>query len=63
MSLTLEAYEEIRSSPVRFPVKPGHVLSEIERVVEENESYVVVEKDGEGGEVAAALDPRSRDGG
>jgi protein-disulfide isomerase len=58
MSLTLAEYDEIRASPVRFPVKPGHELLEIERVVETNERYTVVEKFGEGGELAAARHPR-----
>jgi hypothetical protein len=53
-------YEAIRSSPVRFPVKSGHSQSEFERVVEEHEDYVVVEKFGDAGEVARKLDPRQR---
>jgi hypothetical protein len=29
---------------LRFPIAPGHDVPEIEKVVEENERYVVVEK-------------------
>ena len=57
--LTHDEYEAIRQVPTRFPVKPGHVVPEIERVVEEHDGYSVVEKVGEAGAVAAALDPRS----
>jgi len=39
-------------------VKPGHELPEFERVVEQ-ESYYVVQKIGDAGEVAERLDPRS----
>ena len=48
MSLTFKEYEAVRASPMRFPVKPGHVLPEIERVVEQNDRYEIVEKFDEG---------------
>jgi hypothetical protein len=57
--LSIAEYEAVRSSPVRFPIKPGHDYPEFERVVEENESYAVVEKFGTAGEIAQRLDPRS----
>jgi hypothetical protein len=60
LELSLAEYESIRRSPVRFLIKPGHDLSEVERVVEENERYIVVEKVGEAARVAAKRDPRSR---
>ena len=60
IELSIAEYEAIRSSPLRFPVKPGHRYSEFERVVEEHDRYVVVEKFGEAGRVATKLDPRSR---
>jgi hypothetical protein len=59
LELSLGEYEAIRSSPVRFPIKPGHEVPEFERVVEEHGGYVVVEKFGEAAEVATKLDPRS----
>jgi len=58
LELSVEEYEEIRSDPRRFMVKPGHELPEFERVVEQ-ESYYVVQKIGDAGEVAERLDPRS----
>jgi hypothetical protein len=60
LQLSIAEYEAIRTSPVRFPIKPGHEFGEFETVVEEHEGYVVVEKFGEAGEVAQELDPRSR---
>jgi hypothetical protein len=36
----------------------GHDIPEVERVVEENERFVVVEKFGESAVVAINLDPR-----
>jgi hypothetical protein len=60
LDMSMLEYESIRSSPVRFPVLPGHVVPDVERVVEENERYAVVEKVGKAGEVSAKLDPRGR---
>jgi len=59
LELSMAEYEAIRSSPVRFPVKPGHEDLEFERVVEGNERYVIVEKFGEAAAVAQKLYPRS----
>ena len=58
--LTRDEYEAVRRFPTHFFVAPGHVVSEIERLVEQNERYVVVEKIGEAGNAAVKLDPRSR---
>lgn len=61
LDLTIAEYEAVRMSPVRFPVKPGHDIADIERVIEENERYAVVQKLGEAARVARSLDPsRSR---
>jgi SpoU rRNA methylase family enzyme len=59
--MTLPEYEKIRQVPVHFLVLPGshHIFSDIERIVEEHDGYVVVEKFGEAGAMAARLDPRS----
>lgn len=56
------AYLDVRSSPRQFVVLRGHVVAGIETVVAENDGYVVVEKVGTAGEVAAQLadhDPTS----
>jgi hypothetical protein len=60
LSLSVAEYERVRSSSVRFPIKPGHDYPEVESVVEENERYAVVEKLGKAAEVTAKLDPRTR---
>lgn len=60
--LTLEEYEYVRRDPTHFLVKPGHVYSDVERVVETDGSgtrFAVVEKQGEAGAVAVSLDPRA----
>lgn len=59
--MSLPEYEAVREVSTRFMVKPGHVLPDDERVVEERVGYLVVEKVGEAGERAAELDPRDPD--
>jgi hypothetical protein len=57
--MPLATYEEIRSSPTRFFVIKGHELPDYERVVAENDHYVVVEKlSGGPAEIAIRDDPR-----
>jgi hypothetical protein len=59
-SLTIapEAYEEVRSQANRFVVLPGHIVPEVEKVVAEEDGYVVVEKIALAAEIAETLDPR-----
>lgn len=58
--ISLAAYEEIRSDPRRFFVIKGHELPEYERIVEEREEYLVVEKlPGGPAGIAIREDPRS----
>src|SRR5690349_20321599 len=59
VELTSAEYERIRTDGRRFVIAPGHVLSRIETVVDEGDDHVVVEKMGEAGEIAEALDPRA----
>ena len=59
ISLTLEEYERARSSPVVFAVLPGHERPEVEQVLEENERFVLVEKDPEERAIARETDPRA----
>lgn len=61
VQLTTEEYESIRQHAARFVLLPGHDIPEVERVVLNGDGYVVVEKTGEGSEVAQELDPRSAD--
>lgn len=57
--LSVREYEQVRAHARCFVVRPGHE-TEIEHVVERTDRYVVVEKDGDAGEIAARSDPRSR---
>jgi hypothetical protein len=59
IELTLAQYEALRSVPTHFVVKPGHELAAEERVVEQHDEYLVVQKIGEAGERASDLDPRT----
>jgi len=60
LPLSNDEYESVRLFPTHFIVVPGHELDEIERVIEQNERYAVVEKFGAGGPAAVKLDPRAR---
>jgi hypothetical protein len=44
IEVTVAEYERIRQSPDRYIVLPGHVIPEIERIVEERGVFAVVEK-------------------
>lgn len=57
--LSLEEYDDIRRVPTHFFVKRHHVFPEFERVVDERDGYVVVEKYGEAGAEAVALARKS----
>jgi len=60
VDLSLAEYEEVRASPTRFFVAPGHQASEgTVSMLADRERYVLVEKSGRAGEVAKELDPRS----
>jgi hypothetical protein len=62
IELSEAEYERLRLIPTRFAVLPGHDIPAVERVVEENERFAVVEKVGESAVVAVANDPlRSRE--
>jgi len=53
-------YETVRAESDRFIVANGHVLPEIEEVVEQHEEFVVVDKhDGVPEKIAALRDPRA----
>jgi hypothetical protein len=60
VDLSLAEYEEVRASPTRFFVAPGHQGSEGPvSMLENRQRYLLVEKGGRAGEVATELDPRS----
>jgi hypothetical protein len=53
-------YGRLRLIPTHFAVVSGHEIPGVERVVEENPRFVVVEKFGESAAAAIKLDPRRR---
>ena len=54
----IEVYETVRQHGRRFLVRPGHEGG-FERVVEEADGYVIVEKEGDAGRLADRSDPRA----
>jgi hypothetical protein len=58
MELTVAEYESLRAHPNRFAVLRGHVYDDVERVVEERDAYVIVEKLGPDAAYAIEHDPR-----
>ena len=56
IELETDRYTEIRGEPTHFIVLGDHVFPEVERVVEDDPRFVVVEKLGEAASVAAAWD-------
>jgi hypothetical protein len=59
LEATVAEYEAVRAVPTDFIVLPGHVASDIERVVSSHEHFAVVEKlPGEPAEIARETDPR-----
>jgi hypothetical protein len=57
LEVTPAEYEAVRLEGTRFLVVPGHQQTRIERVVGDNGRFLVVEKQGPAGEIAAG-DPR-----
>lgn len=59
MNLSLAEYEALRADPNQFAVVPGHVYLDVERVISENERFMVVAKIEAAAKVAKEHDPRS----
>lgn len=60
ISLTRAEYERVRSEPTHFAVVSGHVVPDVEEVVAESDSYVVVAKRAStAARIAIERDPRS----
>ena len=53
LDVTHDEYEDLRTHPTHFVVRPGHHFPEIERVVVQNDRFAVVEKVGEAGRTVA----------
>jgi hypothetical protein len=59
IALTGDEYERIRNDPRQFCVIEGHVIEDIEAIVEENDRFAIVAKrEGTPAEVAIRTDPR-----
>jgi hypothetical protein len=58
IELTREEYEQIRSVPDHFAIKPGHEHPDFERVLNKGERYAVIDKVGQAEDVAERTDPR-----
>lgn len=61
--ISFAEYELVRQTGARFLVLPGHEATDIDgveiaRIVERRDSYTIMDKIGEAGEIAKALDPR-----
>jgi hypothetical protein len=60
IQLTLPEYEHVRSDPKWFVTVPGHEVLEYERVIEQTDSYSIVEKlPGGPAGIAIREDPRA----
>ena len=60
--MTLPEYEVVRAQDDRFALVPGHDADELERVVDMNERFVIVDKV-DAAEPLVADDPRGRSSG
>jgi hypothetical protein len=61
IDLSIFQYESVRANPLYFAVVDGHEIESVEDVVERNEGYNIVKKQGVGEDVARLTDPRSSD--
>jgi hypothetical protein len=61
VELSRREYIGLRENRTHFVVLPDHVFPELETIVDDRGHYVIVEKFGVAGEVAAALGARDAD--
>lgn len=52
ITIAPETYRRVREDPRLFFVRPGHEDPQLERIVEQHDGYLIVEKTGAAGEVA-----------
>ena len=57
LDLSPEQYSAVRADPRHFAVLPGHIYPEVEKLIEEFDGYVVVEKQRLAAEIAGATAP------
>lgn len=59
IAMTHPEYEHVRSESRRFAVYPGHVIPDVERVIDRRKGYDIVEKnEGAPERIAEQTDPR-----
>jgi hypothetical protein len=58
--LSRRDYDAVRSRSLQYVVVPGHERPDIERVIGRGAGYLIIEKIGEGAEVAAKHDSERR---
>jgi hypothetical protein len=58
LEITSNEYERVRADGARFVVVAGHQIPEVERVVDGNGRFLVVEKIGVAANIAREADPR-----
>jgi hypothetical protein len=62
ISVPISIYERVRGDPTQFLLQVGHEDPTVERMIENHEMYIVVEKEGMDVEqVAEETDPRRSD--
>jgi hypothetical protein len=60
IDLDVPTYERVRADGALFVIVPGHQIEDVEDVVEQADTYMVVRKKaGDPEDLAQALDPRS----
>jgi hypothetical protein len=59
LEMTVEEYEAVRANGARFVVLSGHQLPELERIVDGNERFLVVEKVDDAAAIAHGGNPRA----
>jgi|SRR5215204_3164976 len=59
LSVPIAEYERVRSDPTHFLLQFGHEDPTVERMIENHETYIIVEKEGtDVEEIVEATDPR-----
>ena len=62
ITVPIAVYERVRGNPLHFLLQVGHDDPLVERTIENHETFIIVEKEGEDvEEVAEATDPRRSD--
>jgi hypothetical protein len=56
MTMSVEDYQHVRQDPRWFAVLPGHVRTDVERVLERRPTHLIVQKIGEGAEIVRSRD-------